>query len=604
MNKNELLRKVREMKDITSDEKAYLIDLINTKKKYGLVWEDKPEDVEEQLRRELPVFKELKDKAIISDDAEAPNHILIEGDNLHALTALTYTHKGKVDVIYIDPPYNTGNNDFIYNDSYVDIEDTFRHSKWLSFIEKRIKLAFVLLEDSGTLFISIDDNEVAQLKLLCNEIFSEKNFVACLPTIMNLKGNNDQLGFAGTHEYTLVYAKNIQNVNFNELSIDDEELEKWSKDEYGFYKEGANLKATGVNAPRHKRPNLYFPLFISEDLNCLTYRSSEQDTEILPITKNEEMSWRWQKKKFQNESYNLIVKKNNESYSIYKKQRPTIGDLPSKKPKSVFYKPEYSSGNGTLVLRDILGSKLFNNPKPLNLIKDILQIGASKNSIILDFFAGSGTTLHAAMELNEEDEGIRQCILVTNNENNIAEEVTYERNKRVIEGYKNSKEEDVEGLTANTLRYYQTDFVPSSINEQNRRLLTERSTELICIKEDCYTDVTKEHKSIKPHLARIFTDRRGKYLVVIYHSVVQYEVIQKLIEIIPTLETEEKVKVYSFSPEKETIDEEFISIIDKIESVPLPESIYNTYKQCFRAIKLDRETAVEPEKTEDNVYLI
>src|SRR5690625_1088040 len=125
MNKRELIQKIRNLNDITADEKAYLIELVNTKKKYGLVWEDKPEDVEEQLRSMLPVFKEVKERAIISEDKEAPNHILIEGDNLHALTALTYTHEGKIDVIYIDPPYNTGNKDFIYNDHYVDREDSY-----------------------------------------------------------------------------------------------------------------------------------------------------------------------------------------------------------------------------------------------------------------------------------------------------------------------------------------------------------------------------------------------------------------------------------------------------------------------------------------------
>ena len=177
MNKTELIRKVKEMKDITSDERAYLLDLINTKKKYGLVWEDKPEDVEEQLRRELPVFKEIKDRAIMSEDVEAPNHILIEGDNLHALTALTFTHKDKIDVIYIDPPYNTGNKDFIYNDKYVDREDSYRHSKWLSFMEKRLRLAHELLNETGVIFLSIDDNENAQLKLLCDEIFNSKNFI-------------------------------------------------------------------------------------------------------------------------------------------------------------------------------------------------------------------------------------------------------------------------------------------------------------------------------------------------------------------------------------------------------------------------------------------
>src|SRR5690606_16170586 len=145
---------------LSQDERAYLINLVNTKKKYGLVWEDKPEEVEEQLRENLPVLKEVKDRAIINGE-EYPNHILIEGDNLHALTALTFTHEGKIDVIYIDPPYNTGNKDFIYNDTFVDVEDNFRHSKWLSFMSKRLQNAKRLLNENGVIFISIDDNEAA-----------------------------------------------------------------------------------------------------------------------------------------------------------------------------------------------------------------------------------------------------------------------------------------------------------------------------------------------------------------------------------------------------------------------------------------------------------
>ena len=167
MDKIALKNKIRALEGLTNDEKAALLELLNKQKKYGLVWEDKPEDVEERLRDELPVLKEVKERFIASDDPEAPNHVLIEGDNLEALTALTYTHAGKIDVIYIDPPYNTGNKDFVYNDSFVDSEDSFRHSKWLSFMNKRLKLAKGLLSDKGVIFISIDDNEQAQLKLLC-----------------------------------------------------------------------------------------------------------------------------------------------------------------------------------------------------------------------------------------------------------------------------------------------------------------------------------------------------------------------------------------------------------------------------------------------------
>src|SRR5690606_15256692 len=177
MNKQDLISKIKQLDGISQDERAYLINLVNTKKKYGLVWEDKPEAVEEQLRENLPVLKEVKEKAIINGE-DNPNHILIEGDNLHALTALTFTHEGKIDVIYIDPPYNTGNKDFKYNDSFVDKEDSYRHSKWLSFMDKRLRIAKRLLSDKGVVFISIDDNEQAQLKMLCDEIFGEKFFIA------------------------------------------------------------------------------------------------------------------------------------------------------------------------------------------------------------------------------------------------------------------------------------------------------------------------------------------------------------------------------------------------------------------------------------------
>ena len=150
MNKREILEKLRSLDGLSNDEKAYLVDLVNTKKKYGLVWEDKPEQVEEELRTKLPILKEVKERAIINDtDTENhPNHILIEGDNLHALTALTFTHEGKIDLIYIDPPYNTGSKDFIYNDHYVDKEDSFRHSKWLSFMNRRLTIAKRLLKSA------------------------------------------------------------------------------------------------------------------------------------------------------------------------------------------------------------------------------------------------------------------------------------------------------------------------------------------------------------------------------------------------------------------------------------------------------------------------
>ncbi len=186
---------VSNLQGLTSEQKSALLELINDRKKYGLVWEDKPEDVEERLRDELPILREVKDRAIISDAPDAPNHVLIEGDNLEALTALSYTHERRIDVIYIDPPYNTGNKDFVYNDQYVDSEDSYRHSKWISFMNKRLKIAKRLLSGRGVIFISIDDNEQAQLKLLCDEVFDTEKFVCNF--IWKSRQNKDNRNISG-----------------------------------------------------------------------------------------------------------------------------------------------------------------------------------------------------------------------------------------------------------------------------------------------------------------------------------------------------------------------------------------------------------------------
>lgn len=210
MNKYELAKKINELEGLTNDEKSELIKLLRSQKKYGLVWEDKPEDVEQRMVNEQPVLIEVPERAILSDDAEAPNHILIEGDNLEALTALSYTHAGKIDVIYIDPPYNTGNKDFMYNDSFVDKEDGFRHSKWLSFMDKRLRIAKKLLSDDGVIYISIDDNEVSALTFLCDEIFGEQNHLTTFHIQVRYaeKSLNEEKAFKPLMEYVLFYAKN------------------------------------------------------------------------------------------------------------------------------------------------------------------------------------------------------------------------------------------------------------------------------------------------------------------------------------------------------------------------------------------------------------
>ena len=606
INKYELAKKITQLDGLTNEEKASLVELLRSQKKYGLVWEDKPEEIETRLVDELPVLTEVPERAIVSDAPDAPNHILIEGDNLEALTALAYTHEGKIDVIYIDPPYNTGNKDFVYNDSFVDREDGYRHSKWLSFMNKRLQIAKSLLSSGGVIFISIDDNEQAQLKLLCDSIFGGKNFVAALPTIMNLKGNQDEFGFAGTHEYTLVYCLSYDYCEIGQLPLEDEELDDWQIDEKGYYKKGANLKGTGINAPKEKRPNLYYPILVNKKTNavstitkdefsCIYNKDLKQHNEefltqlrtkyenlgfcfILPITGGKGMSWRWGWQKVKTESDEIIVCMNGDEFSLYKKQRPQLGEMPSKKPKSVFYKPEYSSGNGKAELISVLGESLFGYPKPLRLIMDFLTICSRKDSSILDFFAGSGTTLHATMQLNAEDGGHRKCILVTNNENNICENVTYERNKRVIQGYTTPKGEDIEGLHDNNLRYYRTTLLSRDKSVKNMRQLVRLATDMLCIKNDVYTEAEFCGKKINPNIARYFDNGQGNRMLVIYEE----RAIQLLVQLMAQTEDDGiKTMVYVFSPGADPYTDDFEDVAERVKLCALPSAIYEAYKRVL-----------------------
>ena len=447
-----------------------------------------------------PIYKELKN--IDENKSNKINeNFIIKGDNLDALKILAKGYTNKIKMIYIDPPYNTMNNDFIYNDNFradfdaiarisglidesgnksknlEEMERIFKgtrtHSAWLCFMYPRLKLARDLLKDDGVIFISIDDNEQANLKLLCDEIFGEENFVGNLPTIMNLKGNNDEFGFAGTHEYTIVFAKNKDKLRIGEFDISDDEIEDWQFDEKGYYKQGANLKRTGQNAPREDRPNLYFPILINKtnskvvsiteseyeaiyDKNTKKFNDDYLETLkneyenkgfyfILPITNNQKVTWRWSYNKILAESDEIIISQNG-TIGLYKKQRPSLGDIPSKKPKSLLYKPTYSSGNGTELIKKIFASKVFSNPKPLDLIKDIIKISTNNKDIILDFFAGSGTTAHAVMAQNLADNGNRKFILVQ-----LDESIDEKKSKTAFEFCKNELKSEIPNISDITI---------------------------------------------------------------------------------------------------------------------------------------------------------
>ena len=566
MNKNELANKIRGIDGLTNDEKSALIELLRKQKKYGLVWEDKPEDVEERLREELPVLIEDTGKAIVSEDADAPNHILIEGDNLEALTALAYTHEGKIDVIYIDPPYNTGNKDFVYNDQFVDKEDSYRHSKWLSFMSKRLRIAKRLLSDKGVIFISIDDNEQAQLKLLCDEVFNQNNYVGEFAWQKRKGGGNDSAYIAIDHEYVLVYANSIFSLDEKwRIPYEAEYLKRYNKEDANgrFYYD--TLSRPGLNNP------------IIYDVVCPdgsiikkgTWQISE-DTFKVELAKG---------------NVDFIKNKQGGYTVVHKVRIPERGRV----IRSII--SDVSNKDAADEMFDIFGNKkIFSNPKPKDLIYKLIQLSSKTNSTILDFFAGSGTTLHATMQLNAEDGGKRKCILVTNNENNICEEVTYERNKRVIQGYTTPKGEEVPGLTGNTLRYYKTDFISRDRTPRNMRALVAASTDLLCIKNDIYKEAKLAGRNINPKIARYFAEG-DRSMLVIYDE----RAISAIAEILETVETK-KIKVYVFSAGSYAYDDEFEEVADKVELCALPDAIYQAYQKVLPK----RRPKFLPEAMEEN----
>lgn len=484
LHREDLLNKIQQIRTYiasaqqdqnTGNLLQYLDELVKDVKgkKYGLVFEQHREAIDETLETHVPVLTEQPDLFI---DNGGQMNFLIEGDNLASLQLLEKTHKGKIDVIYIDPPYNTGKNekdDFHYDDKFVDINDTFRHSKWLSFMEKRLLIAKNLLSRKGVIFISIDDNEQANLKILCDEVFRE-NFIAQMIWQQGKKSSGNLIGV--NHEYMLVYAKNRSTIDKPEFAWKQrkEGLDKIYK-KYNQLKKKYKEDTTTIeiemkqwfnslpeNDPAYNSKHycqvdskgLFFA-----DNSCAPDRPETRCHKPLihPITHKEtavpSLGWRWKESTLDKMVQDDIIYYG-ENETCVPKVKKYLTDMESELPSSVFYK----DGRGASAeLEKILGGKKFNNPKDKDEIARILNF--RKNTIILDFFAGSGTTGHAVMKLNAEDGGKRRFILCTNNENNICRDVTYERLKTVITGKRKDGSEYSEKYPA-SLKYYKVDFVP------------------------------------------------------------------------------------------------------------------------------------------------
>ncbi|HZF95174.1 MAG TPA: site-specific DNA-methyltransferase [Allosphingosinicella sp.] len=406
--------------------------------RYRLDWPGKRRAL---LAANAPIDKTLRPMRDDSVDFDTTRNLFIEGDNLDALKLLQETYLGKVKMIYIDPPYNTG-KDFIYKDNFAQSRESYEagsgqrdedggrlvanpetsgryHSDWLSMIYPRLKLARNLLREDGLIVISIDGGELASLQKIVAEVFGEGNWVGEYPVVSNLKGNQDDFGFAGVHEYIVVAAKDKALLRLSPLPVDESDLgADWSQDEHGLFKRADTLRRTGADASRLRRPKGYFPVFI--DAAGQVYASLDDaprddgDTILYPVNdEGEELSWSWGRQKIIDEPHNLVVVAGrNGKPNIYKKQRPALGDVVGSKMKSVLYDPSYSSSTATTYAKNLMGGKVFDNPKPVPLLRDLIEATGDEDGLVLDFFAGSAAMAEAVLSRNAGGGRAQRFIMV------------------------------------------------------------------------------------------------------------------------------------------------------------------------------------------------
>ena len=463
LKRERMLAFLQKIKDEHRDDDDILIALGEieselTSKKYGLVWEQHEETVDVMMRDNIPVFTEVPEREITTAPGQGYNFIL-EGDNLHSLRLLEKTHKGKIDVIYIDPPYNLG-GDFVYNDDYVGREDGFRHSKWLSFMDARLRIAYQLLSEKGAIFISINDSEYATLKLLCDDIFSELNYQITFIWNSRQRADSRNVNMLSTdHEYILVYSKTDQ---FSVIGR-EKDTSKYSNPDNDPRGPWASIDLSGL-ADATRRPNLHYDI-------------------IDPATGNSyppNPNRGWSKSR---ETVARMISENRILWPSSPKGRPRekkfLKDLLSDKTGFSSMLDSEVVGfttDGTRALISVLGNRAFSFPKSVKLLKTLIGQFPSKDCLVLDFFAGSGSTAQAVMELNS-DGGSRRFILCTNNENDICDKVTYPRVRTIITGIRPDGSKYSEGIPGN-LKYFRTDFV-SKDDEYLSDALLEHIREMI-----------------------------------------------------------------------------------------------------------------------------
>ena len=552
------------------------------KEGYGLKWEDKPEDVADLCDTQLPVLKEDKTKEIVSD-TNLPTNYIIEGDNYHSLFTLNFTHKKQIDVIYIDPPYNTGKkNEWKYNDHWVDENDTYRHSKWLSFMNKRLRLAKQLLNEEGVIFCSIGQEELANLTMLFNKIFNENNQLGIITRVSKTAGDKGNY-FAPTTDYILAYAKNKLKVDgftdvvneklYKKIELDGERKGDKYRDDVAFYQSSLDTRPNQRYFIKCPDGSLVIPPGISMPKIKLDGEKAE------PV--NGDGVWRWANDTYFDESKKsfLIYKKSKQSplldekgnqakWNIYTKSYLKDRQEKGTKPRNLF--TEFINRKGADLLKKL--DLKFEYSKPIELVQYLISIINKKEDItVLDFFAGSGTTGHSILELNSRLKLNMKFILCTNNENNICTEITYPRIERIVNGYNNI------GPYKANVKYFTQTFVNQVTSDKDKRELVNRSTELLCMAENTFNVISK--RNTKNDFA-IFGNT-AKITAIIYDESQVDDCVNKLNQLnngLPAI-------IYVFSYDHTYYTEDFINLKIKFTVKPIPEAILNVYRKIAKLRK-------------------
>ena len=404
---------------------------------YNFTWVGKRKSI---VEAGSPINKTLRPDIEASKNFDDTKNMLIVGDNLDALKLLQESYLGKIKMIYIDPPYNTG-HDFVYHDNFTvkksEFEDSTKdvdgniivnedeylenskangryHSDWLSMMYPRLKLARNLLSDDGIIFISIDDNEQSNLKKMCDEIFGEDNFVSQMVVVTNIAGRSDSKHIAKSHEYLIAYQKSSEFISSG-LPLSADKIQEYKfEDGLGKYRL-QGLRKRGTNSKREDRPNLYYPIYYKPETKQLSLTDTDGIMITPKLSDGSDGNWRWGKDTFEAKKEYLEVKlvSGRNKYDIFEKVYLEGEDgIKTTKMKSFLLDSDYTSDSATSNYRDLMPAKSFDSPKPINLIADLARVSNTENSIILDFFAGSGTTGHSIMSLNAEDGGNRKYICV------------------------------------------------------------------------------------------------------------------------------------------------------------------------------------------------